>query len=100
MKKIRVQLAAMFVLGLASLGVFVWAAYKNYEIGTRASDTNTTGGGDQLALVLLPASFAVLLVVVIGLLVMLTRRLERGRLGAMHPNISQSENATGEAIPR
>jgi hypothetical protein len=99
MRKIRVQIAAMFLLGMASLGMFIWAADKNYEIGTRASDTNTTGGGDQLALALLAVSFAVLLVVVIGLLVMLTRRLERGRLRAMHPNISHSDNAA-KVLPR
>ena len=54
------QLGASVLSALVSLGVFVWAVYKNFAIGIHASDTKTSGAPDQIVWLWLFASFAVL----------------------------------------
>ena len=66
--------AASVLSALVSLGVFVWAVYKNFAIGIHASDTKTTGAPDQIVWLWLFASFAVLVASTIALVVMLHRR--------------------------
>ena len=59
---------------VVSSGLFVWSAYKNVAIGIHASDTGTSGAGDQMAWVWLFVSVVGIGAAVAGIVVAANRR--------------------------
>jgi hypothetical protein len=98
-KRSNVHLAATLAVVVASLGIFVWAVYKTFAIGIHASDTETSGDTDQIVWVWLFASFAVLVVATVDLIVMVRRRSGTQR-PALDPGKSSGGGAEhGKTVP-
>jgi hypothetical protein len=73
------DLVTRWFVGLlvASSGLFVWSVYKNVAIGIHASDTSTSGAGDQMAWVWLFVSVVGIGAAVVGIVVAANRRSRR-----------------------
>jgi hypothetical protein len=73
------DLVTRWFVGLlvASSGLFVWSVYKNVAIGIHASDTGTSGAGDQMAWVSFFVSVVGIGAAVVGIVVAVNRRKRR-----------------------
>jgi hypothetical protein len=98
LKRYATQLVAMILVALASFGVFVWAVYKNFAIGIQASDSQTSGGTDQVVWLWLFASFAMLVAVTVGLVVMLQHHSSARHRGLAQASLPGNDGAGADAL--